>query len=103
MSTPAPAPDGRSRRVLLCVSGGIAAYKAPEIVRAFVRVGIEVQVVMTAAAHSFVTPMALATVSRRPVRAAVLDVVEEGRVGHIELADWPDPATSISSPPSMRR
>ena len=90
MSTPAPAPDGRSRRVLLCVSGGIAAYKAPEIVRAFVRVGIEVQVVMTAAAHSFVTPMALATVSRRPVRAAVLDVVEEGRVGHIELADWPD-------------
>jgi phosphopantothenoylcysteine decarboxylase / phosphopantothenate---cysteine ligase len=80
----------RSDRVLLCVSGGIAAYKAPELVRAFVRAGIEVQVVMTPAAHSFVTPMALTTVSRRPVRTTLLDVAEEGRVGHIDLADWPD-------------
>jgi phosphopantothenoylcysteine decarboxylase / phosphopantothenate---cysteine ligase len=80
----------RPGRVILCVSGGIAAYKAPEIVRAFVRFGVEVQVVMTDAAHSFVTPMALATVSRRAVRTNLLDVVEEGRVGHIELADWPD-------------
>jgi phosphopantothenoylcysteine decarboxylase / phosphopantothenate---cysteine ligase len=85
-------PSGASRatRVLLCVSGGIAAYKTPELVRAFVRNGIDVQVIMTPAAHSFVTPMALATVSRRPVRTAILDVAEEGRVGHIELADWPD-------------
>jgi len=83
-----PAP--RAPRVLLGVSGGIAAYKAPELVRAFVAAGIEVQVVMTPAARAFTTEMALATVSRRPVRVELLDAGEEGRVGHIELADWPD-------------
>ncbi len=80
----------RAPRVLLGVSGGIAAYKAPELVRAFVAAGIDVQVVMTPAARAFVTEMALATVSRRPVRIELLDAGEEGRVGHIELADWPD-------------
>jgi phosphopantothenoylcysteine decarboxylase / phosphopantothenate---cysteine ligase len=79
-----------SGRVLLCVSGGIAAYKAPELVRALVKRGHEVQVLMTPAADAFVTPLALATVSRRPVRRSLLDVAEEGSVGHIELADWPD-------------
>jgi phosphopantothenoylcysteine decarboxylase / phosphopantothenate---cysteine ligase len=81
---------GRAPRVLLGVSGGIAAYKAPELVRAFVAAGVEVQVVMTPAARAFTTEMALATVSRRPVRVELLDAGEEGRVGHIELADWPD-------------
>jgi phosphopantothenoylcysteine decarboxylase / phosphopantothenate---cysteine ligase len=80
----------RAPRVLLGVSGGIAAYKAPELVRAFVAAGIEVQVVMSPAARAFATEMALATVSRRPVRVELLDAGEEGRVGHIELADWPD-------------
>lgn len=93
-SVPAPSsPDAvgvRGPRVLLGVSGGIAAYKAPELVRAFVAAGIEVQVVMTPAARAFATEMALATVSRRPVRVELLDAGEEGRVGHIELADWPD-------------
>lgn len=81
---------GRPARVLLCVSGGIAAYKAPEIVRALVGAGLEVQVLMTEAARAFVTEMSLSTVSRRPVRSSLLDAAEEGRVGHIELADWPD-------------
>lgn len=80
----------REPRVLLGVSGGIAAYKAPELVRAFVAAGIEVQVVMTPAARAFVTELSLSTVSRRPVRVELLDAGEEGRVGHIELADWPD-------------
>jgi phosphopantothenoylcysteine decarboxylase/phosphopantothenate--cysteine ligase len=80
----------RPGRVLLCVSGGIAAYKAPELVRALVGQGLEVHVVMTEAAHAFVTEMSLATVSRAPVRTRILDTAEEGRVGHIELADWPD-------------
>lgn len=84
-------PSGaRSPRVLLGVSGGIAAYKAPELVRALVAAGIEVQVVMTPAARAFATELSLATVSRRPVRVELLDAGEEGRVGHIELADWPD-------------
>jgi phosphopantothenoylcysteine decarboxylase/phosphopantothenate--cysteine ligase len=78
------------RRVLLCVTGGIAAYKAPEIVRALVAAGCEVRVVMTRAAKSFVTELSLATVSKHPVRSEILDVAEEGRVGHIDLADWPD-------------
>ena len=80
----------RAPRVLLGVSGGIAAYKAPEIVRAFVKAGVEVQVVMTPSARAFTTEMALSTVSRRPVRVELLDASEEGQVGHIELADWPD-------------
>jgi len=80
----------RPDRVLLCVAGGIAAYKAPELVRAFVAAGIEVRVVTTKAALAFVTEMSLATTSKHPVRTAVLDTAEEGRVGHIELADWPD-------------
>lgn len=77
-------------RVLLCVAGGIAAYKAPELVRAFKGAGCEVQVVLTEAAHAFVAELALATVSGRPVRSRLVDIAEEGRVGHIELADWPD-------------
>lgn len=83
-------PGPRPARVLLGVSGGIAAYKAPELVRAFVAKDCEVQVVMTPAARAFTTEMALSTVSRRPVRVELLDASEEGRVGHIELADWPD-------------
>lgn len=82
MSTP--------RRVLLCVTGGIAAYKAPELVRALVAAGCEVRVVMTRAAKAFATELSLATVSKHPVRSELLDISEEGTVGHIELADWPD-------------
>ncbi|MEX1368533.1 MAG: bifunctional phosphopantothenoylcysteine decarboxylase/phosphopantothenate--cysteine ligase CoaBC [Nannocystaceae bacterium] len=80
----------RAPRVLLGVSGGIAAYKAPALVRAFVAAGIEVQVVMTPSARAFTTELSLSTVSRRPVRVELLDASEEGTVGHIELADWPD-------------
>jgi phosphopantothenoylcysteine decarboxylase / phosphopantothenate---cysteine ligase len=81
---------GSGLRVLLCVGGGIAAYKAPELVRAFVAEGHEVRVVLTPAAKAFVAELALATVSKHSVRSQVLDVAEEGKVGHIELADWPD-------------
>jgi phosphopantothenoylcysteine decarboxylase/phosphopantothenate--cysteine ligase len=76
--------------VLLAVTGGIAAYKSPEVVRAFVKQGVEVQVIMTEAARAFATEMSLAVVSGRPARWALLDASEEGSVGHIELADWPD-------------
>jgi phosphopantothenoylcysteine decarboxylase/phosphopantothenate--cysteine ligase len=77
-------------RVLLCVGGGIAAYKAPMLVRDLIRAGHEVQVLMTEAAASFVTELSLSTVSKRPVRRTLLDASAEGEVGHIELADWPD-------------
>ena len=86
-------------RVVLVVGGGIAAYKAPELVRTFVKAGHEVQVVTTEAATAFVSELSLATVSTRPVRRRLLDPDEEGRVGHIEIADWAElvvvaPATS---------
>ena len=77
-------------KILLVVSGGIAAYKTPELVRAMVAQGMEVQVVTTPAASAFVTELSLATVSKRPVRSSLLDASEEGAVGHIQLADWPD-------------
>ena len=87
-----PVPEDRSNRprVLLIVAGGIAAYKAPELVRALIAAGCVVQVVLTPAARAFVSELALATVSTRSVRTSLLDPAEEGRVGHIELADWPD-------------
>jgi phosphopantothenoylcysteine decarboxylase / phosphopantothenate---cysteine ligase len=75
-------------RVVLIVAGGIAAYKAPDLVRKLIAVGCEVQVVTTAAASAFCTELSLATVSGRAVRHSLLDAAEEGRVGHIEIADW---------------
>ncbi|MGB1700613.1 MAG: bifunctional phosphopantothenoylcysteine decarboxylase/phosphopantothenate--cysteine ligase CoaBC, partial [Nannocystaceae bacterium] len=77
-------------KILLIVGGGIAAYKTPALVRALRAGGAEVQVVTTEAAGAFVTELALSTVSGRPVRSQLLDASEEGTVGHIELADWPD-------------
>lgn len=80
------------RKVLLGVTGGIAAYKTPELVRALVKAGAEVQVVMTPAAHDFVAPLALSTVSRRP---ALTDLVQHaGTIAtwndHVHWARWAD-------------
>ncbi|MEO8734556.1 MAG: flavoprotein, partial [Flavobacteriales bacterium] len=61
------------RKVLLGITGGIAAYKAPMLVRALVKAGAEVQVVMTPAAHDFVSPLVLATLSKRPVLTEFID------------------------------
>ncbi|MBM4384085.1 MAG: bifunctional phosphopantothenoylcysteine decarboxylase/phosphopantothenate--cysteine ligase CoaBC [Deltaproteobacteria bacterium] len=78
------------RRVLLVVSGGIAGYKTPELVRALSKNGHAVRCVMTEAAKQFVAPLALQAVSGEPVRSALFDLGEESRIGHIELADWAD-------------
>jgi phosphopantothenoylcysteine decarboxylase/phosphopantothenate--cysteine ligase len=76
------------RRILLAVSGGIAAYKVPELVRALDRAGHAVRCALTDAAAHFVTPLVLQTLTREPVRTALLDPGEEGQIGHIDLADW---------------
>ncbi len=76
------------RRILLAVSGGIAAYKAPELVRQLSKKGHAVRCVLTEAAAQFVAPLALQAVSGEPVRSALFDLGEESRIGHIELADW---------------
>ena len=89
------------RRVLLAVTGGIAAYKAPELVRQLRRAGHEVRCVLTRAGAEFVSPLALQTVSGHAVRQQLFDPSEEGQIDHIALADWAElvlvaPATAHS-------
>ena len=80
----------RPVRILLGVSGGIAAYKSPDLVRRLRERGAEVQVVMTAGAARFITALTLQAVSGQPVRDALWDEAAEAAMGHIELARWAD-------------
>lgn len=85
MSVPANQP----LRVLLGVTGGIAAYKSAELTRRLQDRGADVQVVMTAGAREFVTPLTFQALSGRPVRTDLWDAAAEAAMGHIELARWP--------------
>lgn len=76
--------------VVLGISGGIAAYKAPDLVRRLREHGADVQIVMTASAEEFVTSTALQAVSGRPVRSNLWDKEAEAAMSHIELARWAD-------------
>jgi phosphopantothenoylcysteine decarboxylase/phosphopantothenate--cysteine ligase len=78
------------KNVVLGVTGGIAAYKAPDLVRALVTAGARVRVVLTRAAEQFVTALALQTVSGQPVSRSLFDLTEESEIGHIRLADTAD-------------
>jgi phosphopantothenoylcysteine decarboxylase / phosphopantothenate---cysteine ligase len=78
----------QGKRILLGVTGGIAAYKAAELVRRLRERGAEVQVVMTAAARQFVTPLTFQALSGRTVRTELWDTAAEAAMGHIELARW---------------
>jgi len=89
MSATSP-PTLAGRRILLGVSGGIAAYKSPDLVRRLRERGAEVQVVMTPGAQRFVTPTTFQAVSGREVRAELWDAAAEASMGHIELARWAD-------------
>ena len=77
-----------ARRVLLGVTGGIAAYKAPDLVRRLRDAGAEVQVAMTADALHFVGAPTFQAVSGRSVRSSLWDESAEAAMGHIELARW---------------
>lgn len=79
-----------NKRVLLGVSGGIAAYKSAELVRRLRDAGAEVRVVMTQAAREFITPLTLQALSGHPVHGDLLDPAAEAAMGHIELARWAD-------------
>lgn len=81
---------GKSPRVLLGITGGIAAYKSAELVRRLVERGCEVQVVMTRGAREFIAPLTLQAVSGRRVRDDLFDPAAEAAMGHIELARWAD-------------
>jgi len=76
--------------VLLGITGGIAAYKTPELVRRLRERGADVQIVMTASATEFVTETALQAVSGRPIRDNLWDKEAEASMSHIELARWAD-------------
>lgn len=90
MSTLSTAPRLAGRRILLGVTGGIAAYKAADLTRRLVEAGAQVQVVMTAGAREFVTPLTFQAVSGREVRSELFDAAHEAAMGHIELARWAD-------------
>ncbi len=79
-----------TKKVILGVTGGIAAYKAPEIVRRLIDQGAEVQVVMTSSACEFVQPLVFQAVSGNAVHVELLDEQAEAGMGHIELARWAD-------------
>ena len=79
-----------NKHILLGVTGGIAAYKSAELIRRLRDAGAEVQVVMTAAAREFITPLTLQALSGNPVHVDLLDPAAEAAMGHIELARWAD-------------
>ena len=80
----------QGKHILLGVTGGIAAYKSPDLVRRLRERGAEVQVVMTRGAREFVTPTTFQAVSGRTVRSDLWDAAAEAAMGHIELARWAD-------------
>lgn len=79
-----------NKRIIVGISGGIAAYKSAEIVRRLQDRGAEVQVVMTPSAEEFIRPLTLQALSGYPVHADLLDPEAEAGMGHIELARWAD-------------
>jgi len=85
--SPAAAPG---LRILLGVTGGIAAYKAAELARQFMKAGAQVQVVMTAGAQRFITAQTFQALTGRTVRSSLWDEQAEAAMGHIELARWAD-------------
>src|ERR1700754_1262187 len=78
----------QGKRILLGVTGGIAAYKSADLVRRLRERGAEVQVVMTQAAAEFITATTFQALSGRPVRNDLWDPAAEASMGHIELARW---------------
>ena len=92
-----------SRRILIVVSGGIAAYKAPELVRALRRAGHEVRCVLTRAAGEFVSALALQTVSGHRVRSELLDAAANA---HVQIegvsSDFPALKDSVAAAAAAR-
>src|ERR1044072_3119323 len=78
------------KKIIIGVTGGIAAYKVPLLVRLLVKAGAEGQVIMTPAAHEFVTPLTLATLSRKPVLTKFTEGEEGVWNNHVDLGLWAD-------------
>lgn len=80
----------KNKKILLGITGGIAAYKTIELIRYLKKANAEVRVVLTPAAEAFVTPLTLQAISGNAVSTALLDPQAELAMGHIELAKWAD-------------
>jgi phosphopantothenoylcysteine decarboxylase/phosphopantothenate--cysteine ligase len=80
------------KKILLGISGGIAAYKTASLVRLFIKAGAQVQVVMTPASKDFVTPLTLSTLSKNPVYTSFYNEEDENAMwnNHVELGLWAD-------------
>ncbi len=78
------------KKILLGISGGIAAYKCAELTRRLIERGAEVRIVMTKAAQEFITPLTMQAVSGYPVSDSLFDPAAEASMGHIELGKWAD-------------
>ena len=76
----------KGKRILLIVGGGIAAYKACELVRLIRKAGMSVRCVLTEGGAQFVTPMTLAALSEQPVHTSLWDLKDEAEMGHIQLS-----------------
>ncbi|MDZ7922489.1 MAG: bifunctional phosphopantothenoylcysteine decarboxylase/phosphopantothenate--cysteine ligase CoaBC [Marinagarivorans sp.] len=79
-----------NKKIIVGITGGIAAYKSVELIRRLRDQGAEVRVVMTSAAEAFITPLTLQAISGNPVHQSLLDPAAEAGMGHIELARWAD-------------
>lgn len=78
------------KKIILGITGGIAAYKAIELARLFIKSGASVWPVMTTASANFITPLTLQTVAGNPVARDMFDLTQESRISHIELAEKAD-------------
>jgi len=78
------------KEIILGVTGGIAAYKAAELVRELIKKGAKVHVVMTRNAQEFITPLTFQTLSCNPVQTDLFSLIEDSRIGHVALADMAD-------------
>ncbi len=80
----------RDKRIILGVTGGIAAYKAVELLRLLTKAGAVVHVIMTRAAQEFLTPLTFQTLSANPVHTELFSLIAKREIGHISLADMAD-------------
>ena len=80
----------KNKKIVLGITGGIAAYKSAELTRAFIKAGAEVKVIMTQSATEFIAPLTLRTLSRNPVYAGMFEDAEPYDMAHIALAEWAD-------------
>src|SRR5512144_529178 len=80
----------KGKQIVLGVTGGIAAYKAVELLRLLTKAGSEVHVIMTRSAQEFVAPLTFQTLSTNPVHTELFNLITEQEIGHISLADRAD-------------